>query len=504
MPVGDQVLGCLGGAPAVIAAHQITAHVIWFEIEEHDRCPALELCSKRQNFGAEQNVDTARTLLRRAFDRGVFHFDLANNYGPPPGHAEALFGRIMVSDLAPHRNEIVVSTKAGYDMWPGPFGSGGSRKYLLASLDDSLRRMGLDHVDIFYSHRFDPDTPLEETMSALASAVRWGKATHVGVSSYSPAMTVAAAAILRDMGVPLLIHQPSYSMFNRWIEDGLLDTLADEGIGCIAFSPLAQGLLTSRYLNGVPAGSRATQSDSFDPSWLDGDILDRCRALDRIATSRGQTLAQMAIAWVLRDTRVTSALVGASSVEQLDQNLDALDRADFGADELAAIDESPWTGGSTSGSSPGSPADVSSHRRAHRARAASADRHDLGHDLGAVVLRFDRHVHAVLDEVGRHRQVLAVTLHDAQRQPSRFERRRRIVDGVADHVRDIHGERFLRCCVVRRVVVVAARREGERHGHERDDDESTHRAVLALGRARLSLPTIDRSSSMYQCRRGSL
>jgi L-glyceraldehyde 3-phosphate reductase len=292
-----------------------------------------------QSFGADRDLRDVRAVILRAFERGVFHFDLANNYGPPPGHAEEVFGRVVASDLASHRNEIVISTKAGYDMWPGPFGSGGSRKYLLASLDDSLRRMGLDHVDIFYSHRFDPETPLGETMSALASAVERGKATYAGISSYSSDATVEAAAILRDLGVPVLIHQPSYSMFNRWIEPRLLDTLEAEGIGCIAFSALAQGLLTRKYLDGVPAGSRAATSDSFNQAWLQPDVLERCRALDVIASGRGQTLAQMAIAWVLRDRRVTSALIGASSVEQLDENLDALDAGPFTADELAAIDQ---------------------------------------------------------------------------------------------------------------------------------------------------------------------
>jgi L-glyceraldehyde 3-phosphate reductase len=292
-----------------------------------------------QNFGAANDCEAAKRIILRAFDRGVFHFDLANNYGPPPGHAESLFGDVLASDLASHRNELVISTKAGYDMWSGPFGTGGSRKYVLDSLDDSLRRMGLDHVDIFYSHRYDPTTPLDETMSALASAIERGKATYAGISSYSPSKTVEAAALLREMGVPLLIHQPSYSMFNRWIEGGLLDTLAHEGVGCIAFSALAQGLLTTKYLNGVPSGSRAATSDSFDADWLDQDVLARCRALAEIAADRDQTLAQMAIAWVLRDERVTSALIGASSVEQLDQNLDAVAGAAFTADELAVIDQ---------------------------------------------------------------------------------------------------------------------------------------------------------------------
>jgi L-glyceraldehyde 3-phosphate reductase len=277
-------------------------------------------------------------MVRRAFDRGVTHFDLANNYGPPYGSAEETFGRILRKDLAPLRDELVISTKAGYDMWPGPYGDRGSRKYLLASLDQSLRRLGLDYVDIFYSHRFDPDTPLAETMGALATAVQHGKALYAGISSYSPAKTEEAAALLHSLGVPLLIHQPSYSLLNRWIEDGLLDVLEREGIGCIGFSPLAQGLLSDRYLDGVPAGSRASRPGSLSQEQLNEQTLAKVRALDVVARRRGQTLAQLALAWTLRDPRVTSTLVGASSVEQLDQNLDALDRLGFDEEELAEID----------------------------------------------------------------------------------------------------------------------------------------------------------------------
>ena len=292
-----------------------------------------------QNFGGERPSGEARAIVRRAFDLGVSHFDLANNYGPPYGSAEKNFGRMMKQDLRPFRDELVISTKAGYDMWPGPYGEWGSRKYLLASLDQSLKRMRLDYVDIFYSHRFDPKTPLEETLGALDTAVRQGKALYVGISSYSAERTREAAAILRGLGTPLLIHQPSYSLLNRWIEGGLLDVLAEEGIGCIAFSPLAQGLLTDRYLGGIPEGSRASRPGSFSPDLITEDALARIRALNDIAERRGQTLAQMAIAWVLRDSRVTSALVGASSVKQLEENLAALDNRDFGAAELAEIDE---------------------------------------------------------------------------------------------------------------------------------------------------------------------
>jgi L-glyceraldehyde 3-phosphate reductase len=291
------------------------------------------------NFGDDKPLEVQRAMLRRAFDRGVTHFDLANNYGPPPGSAELNFGRIFREDFRPYRNELVLSTKAGYDMWPGPYGEWGSRKYLLSSLDDSLQRMGIDYVDIFYSHRYDPDTPLEETMGALDTAVRSGKALYAGISSYSPEKTVEALGIVRSLGIPLLIHQPSYSLLNRWIEEGLLDVLEREGVGCIAFSPLAQGLLTNRYLDGVPSDSRAAKGVFMDESMLTEDRLERVRALNAIASDRGQTLAQMAIAWVLRDPRVTSALVGASSVDQLDDTLGALQRLDFSDDELTAIEE---------------------------------------------------------------------------------------------------------------------------------------------------------------------
>ena len=291
------------------------------------------------NFGDDRPLETQRAILRRAFDRGVTHFDLANNYGPPYGSAESNFGRILASDFCGLRDELVISTKAGWDMWPGPYGDLGSRKYLLASLDQSLTRLGLDYVDIFYHHHFDATTPLEETMGALDHAVRAGKALYVGISSYSPARTAEAAAILRGLGTPLLIHQPSYSMLNRWIEDdGLLGVLEQEGAGCIAFSPLAQGLLTDRYLDGVPADSRAARADSLSPDMLSASNLARIRALNDIAAARGQSLAQMAIAWTLRDARVTSSLIGASSLAQLDANLDALTRLDFTTDELADID----------------------------------------------------------------------------------------------------------------------------------------------------------------------
>ncbi|MHB1713150.1 MAG: L-glyceraldehyde 3-phosphate reductase [Acidimicrobiales bacterium] len=299
--------------------------------------PALSL-GLWQNFGDGTPLETQRAILRRAFDLGVTHIDLANNYGPPYGRAETNFGHIFRQDLRPYRDELVISTKAGYDMWPGPYGEWGSRKYLLSSLDQSLARIGLEYVDIFYSHRFDPDTPLEETMGALDSAVRQGKALYAGISSYSPGRTVEAAGILRGMGTPLLIHQPSYSMFNRWIEDGLLDTLEAEGVGCIAFSPLAQGMLTDKYLHGVPESSRASKGGSFDTRALTAEVLARIAALDEMAGQRGQTLAQMALAWALRDPRVTSVLMGASSVAQLEENLGALDGLVFTADELAAIE----------------------------------------------------------------------------------------------------------------------------------------------------------------------
>jgi len=291
-----------------------------------------------QNFGDGKPVDDQRAIIRRAFDLGVTHFDLANNYGPPYGSAEINFGRIMREDLRPYRDELIISTKAGYDMWPGPYGDHGSRKYLLASLDQSLRRMGLEYVDIFYSHRFDPDTPLEETMSALETAVRSGKALYAGISSYSAERTVDALALLRQMGIRLLIHQPSYSMLNRWIEGGLLEVLGREGVGCIAFSPLAQGVLTGKYLGGVPAGSRASLNGSLSSDQLAPATLAHVRALNEIARSRGQTLAQMALSWVLRDPRVTSALIGASSVAQLEENLAAAARTEFSDEDLAAID----------------------------------------------------------------------------------------------------------------------------------------------------------------------
>ncbi len=292
-----------------------------------------------QNFGHERPLETSRAIVRRAFDLGITHFDLANNYGPPYGSAEENFGRLFRQDLAPYRDELIISTKAGYDMWPGPYGDWGSRKYLLASLDQSLQRMGLDYVDIFYSHRADPETPLEETMGALDSAVRQGKALYVGISSYSASMTREAAAILRGMGTRLLIHQPSYSMLNRWIEPDLLNVLGEEGIGCICFSPLAQGMLTDKYLDGIPEGSRATRDDSLSPRLLTEQTLAKIRALNEIADRRGQTLAQMALAWTLRDPRVTTALVGASSVAQLDTNVGALDTLDFTEEELAEIDQ---------------------------------------------------------------------------------------------------------------------------------------------------------------------
>jgi L-glyceraldehyde 3-phosphate reductase len=290
------------------------------------------------NFGDDRPLETARAILRRAFDLGVTHFDLANNYGPPYGSAEKNFGLLFRQDFAPYRDELVLSTKAGYDMWPGPYGDLGSRKYLLASLDQSLARMQVDYVDIFYSHRFDPETPLEETMGALHTAVQHGKALYAGISSYGPEKTREAAAIMRALGTPLLIHQPSYSMLNRWIEPELLDVVEEEGMGCIAFSPLAQGLLTNRYLNGVPEGSRASRDLSLSPDQLNEQTLAKVSALNEIAARRGQSLAQMAIAWVRRDPRVTSALIGASSVEQLEANVAALDRLGFDEDELTEID----------------------------------------------------------------------------------------------------------------------------------------------------------------------
>jgi L-glyceraldehyde 3-phosphate reductase len=322
-----------------------------YETMSYRRCgrsgldlPAISL-GLWQNFGGADIFETGRAIVRRAFDRGVTHFDLANNYGPPYGSAEENFGRILAADLRPYRDEIIVSTKAGYDMWPGRYGNGGSRKYLLASLDQSLKRMGLEYVDIFYSHRVDPSTPLEETMGALVQAHRQGKALYVGISSYSPALTAEAHAVLRAEGVPLLIHQPSYSMLNRWIEGGLLDTLEGLGVGCIAFSPLAQGMLTGKYLGGVPADARAAKGGSLSQGLLTQENLERVRALNDIAAARGQSLAQMAIAWVLRDPRVTSALVGARTVEQLDDTLASLDRLDFSPEELERIDGFAGEGG---------------------------------------------------------------------------------------------------------------------------------------------------------------
>ncbi|GFH35861.1 L-glyceraldehyde 3-phosphate reductase [Streptomyces pacificus] len=302
------------------------------------KLPAISL-GLWHNFGDDRALASQRAILRRAFDLGVTHFDLANNYGPPPGSAELNFGKIFAQDFAPYRDELVVSTKAGYLMHPGPYGEWGSRKYLMSSLDASLKRMGLDYVDIFYSHRFDPHTPLEETMGALASAVRQGKALYAGVSSYNSEQTAEAARLLQAMGVPALIHQPSYSMVNRWIEhDGILDTLEAAGMGCISFAPLAQGLLTGKYLTGVPEGSRATQGKSLDPDLLSEEMLRRLRGLDGIARRRGQTLAQLALSWVLRDDRMTSALIGASSAGQLEENVAALRAAPLTEEELREID----------------------------------------------------------------------------------------------------------------------------------------------------------------------
>ena len=301
------------------------------------RLPALSL-GLWQNFGTDRPEEVQRAILRRAFDRGVTHFDLANNYGPPYGRAEENVGRYLADDFKSHRDELVISTKAGWDMWPGPYGQGGgARKHVLASLDQSLGRLGLDYVDIFYSHRFDPDTPVEETVAALDTAVRSGRALYAGISSYSPEKTREAATIARELGTPLLIHQPSYSMLNRWVEGGLLDELEEQGMGCIAFTALAQGLLTDRYLDGVPPDSRAAREDST-VTGLDDDVLARVRALNGIAERRGQKLAQLALQWVLRDDRVTSAVIGASSVEQLDTNLDALSGPPLTDDELAEID----------------------------------------------------------------------------------------------------------------------------------------------------------------------
>jgi L-glyceraldehyde 3-phosphate reductase len=306
--------------------------------------PAISL-GLWQNFGDDRPLERSRAILRRAFDLGITHFDLANNYGPPYGSAEKNFGRILAEDFAGLRDELVISTKAGYDMWPGPYGEWGSRKYLLGSLEQSLRRMGLDHVDIFYSHRLDPDTPLRETMGALDEARRRGLTRYVGISSYGPERTLEAAEILSELGTPLLIHQPSYSMLNRWIEEGLLDVLGREGVGAIVFSPLAQGLLTDRYLSGVPDDSRVRAGNYMSERMLSEENLEHVRALNEIAAGRGQSLAQLAIAWALRDERVTSALLGASSVEQLDQNVGALGRLDFSASELEAIDGHATEGG---------------------------------------------------------------------------------------------------------------------------------------------------------------
>jgi L-glyceraldehyde 3-phosphate reductase len=297
------------------------------------------------NFGHDRPIDTQRAILRRAFDLGITHFDLANNYGPPYGSAETNFGRIFAEDFRPYRDQLFLSTKAGYDMWPGPYGQWGSRKYLLASLDQSLARMGVDYVDVFYSHRFDPDTPLEETMGALDQAVRSGKALYAGISSYSPEHTADAARLLRDLGTPLLIHQPSYSMLNRWIEVELLATLEKLGVGCIAFSPLAQGMLTTKYLDGIPDDSRAARDTSLSPSLLSEQNLAHVRALNEIAQGRGQSLAQLALSWALRDQRVTSVLIGASSVAQLEDNVAALDQLDFSDDELQKIDQYAVDGG---------------------------------------------------------------------------------------------------------------------------------------------------------------
>jgi L-glyceraldehyde 3-phosphate reductase len=291
-----------------------------------------------QNFGYDRPLDTSRAIVRRAFDLGITHFDLANNYGPPYGSAETNFGLLMKQDLAPYRDELIVSSKAGYDMWPGPYGEWGSRKYLLASLDQSLQRMEVDYVDIFYSHRFDPETPLEETMGALDTAVRQGKALYVGISSYSAAKTREAHAILHELGTPLVIHQPSYSMLNRWIEPELLDALGELGIGCIVFSPLAQGMLTDKYLDGIPEGSRASRHGSLSPNLINDQSLAKVRALNEIAARRDQSLAQLALAWTLRDPRVTSTLIGASSVAQLEANVAALDKLDLSDEELAEID----------------------------------------------------------------------------------------------------------------------------------------------------------------------
>ena len=322
-----------------------------YDVMRYRRCgrsglqlPAVSL-GLWHNFGGDRPLESARAILRRAFDLGVTHIDLANNYGPPYGSAEETFGRVLRDDLRPYRDELVVSTKAGYDMWPGPYGEWGSRKYLLASLDQSLARIGLEYVDIFYSHRFDPETPLEETMGALDTAVRAGKALYAGISSYSAEKTREAAAILRELGTPLLIHQPSYSLLNRWIEPELLETLGELGVGCIGFSPLAQGMLTDKYLNGIPEGSRAAENSSLSPALLTEHALEKIGALNEIAQRRGQSLAQLALAWTLRDPRMTSTLVGASSVAQLEDSLRALDNLALSDDELAEIDRHATDGG---------------------------------------------------------------------------------------------------------------------------------------------------------------
>jgi len=335
---------CGGASPTILGGVTYVAADERYDRMLYRRCgcsglrlPAISL-GLWWNFGHDRPLDISRAIVRRAFDLGITHFDLANNYGPPYGSAEETFGRLMSDDLRPYRDELVISTKAGYDMWPGPYGEWGSRKYLLSSLDQSLGRMGLDYVDIFYSHRFDPDTPLEETMGALDAAVRAGKALYVGISSYSAETTREAAAILRDLGTPLLIHQPSYSLLNRWIEPDLLDALGELGAGCIVFSPLAQGMLTDKYLDGIPEGSRASRPTSLSPELLTDEALAKIRALNEIAGRRGQSLAQMALAWALRDERVTSALIGASSVAQLEDNVAALDRLGFTGEELAEID----------------------------------------------------------------------------------------------------------------------------------------------------------------------
>ncbi len=316
-----------------------------YDVQPYRRCgrsglklPAVSL-GFWHNFGDDKPLETQRAVMRRAFDLGVTHFDLANNYGPPYGAAETNAGDILLEDFAPYRDELIISSKAGWDMWPGPYGDHGSRKYLTASLDQSLQRLHLDYVDIFYHHRPDPETPLEETMGALDAAVRAGKALYVGVSSYSPEHTAQAAAILRELGTPMVIHQPSYSMFNRWIEDGLLEVLESEGVGCIAFTALAQGLLTDRYLDGVPADSRAAQGKSLSQDSISEDNLRRVRALNEIAAGRGQSLAQLALSWVLRDARITSTLIGASSVKQLEDNVTAVDNLDLSEDELNEIDK---------------------------------------------------------------------------------------------------------------------------------------------------------------------